>query len=212
MTAVVHGWNERARAGDRRAHACAARGRRPQSRGHLSRDAPMRAVVRLIWIYCAATPLQLGLLLLGLVCVVIGLTGYLYMPTWSLGTGMRSSPLWYQLAVLLCPWLGLILLFFASARLPTIVERLALGRSILVLPGGRVRVLLAAVDHRRPHRAADGRGRNADLLLLSERAKARARFFAHLDRHVLERQPHVRGSLDRRQGARDLAACSAHCW
>ncbi len=67
------------------------------------------------------------------------------MPTWSLGTGMRSSPLWYQLAVLLCPWLGLILLLFASARLPTIVERLALGRTILVLPGGRVRVLLAAV-------------------------------------------------------------------
>ena len=105
----------------------------------------MRAVAQLIWTFVAGTPLQLGLLVVGLVCVALGLTGYLYYPTWSLGTGMSRLPLWYQSSVLLGPWLGLILLFFASARLPTIVERLALGRSILVLPGGRTRVLLAAL-------------------------------------------------------------------
>ena len=105
----------------------------------------MRAVAQLIWTFVAATPLQVGLLVLGLVCVAAGLTGYLYYPTWTLGTGMSKLPLWYQGAVSIAPWLGLILLFFASARLPTIVERLALGRTILVLPGGRVRVLLAAI-------------------------------------------------------------------
>lgn len=105
----------------------------------------MKAIARLTWTFVAGTPLQLGLLMLGLACVAVGLTGYLYYPSWSLGTGMRASPLWYQLAVALAPWLGLMLLFFASARLPTTVERLALGRSILVLPGGRMRVLLATL-------------------------------------------------------------------
>jgi hypothetical protein len=105
----------------------------------------MKAVARLILMFVAGTPLQLGLLMLGLVFVSLGLTGYLFYPTWSLGTGMSRLPLWYQSSVLVAPWLGLILLFFASARLPTIVERLALGRTILLLPGGRVRLLLAAV-------------------------------------------------------------------
>lgn len=105
----------------------------------------MRAVARLIWLYVAATPLQSGLLILGLGCISAGLAGYLYYPTWSLGTGMRNEALSYQLLVLLAPWVGLMLLFFASAQLPTIVERLARGRSILVLPGGRVCVVLSAI-------------------------------------------------------------------
>jgi hypothetical protein len=41
----------------------------------------MKAVARLILMFVAGTPLQLGLLVLGLVFVSLGLTGYLFYPT-----------------------------------------------------------------------------------------------------------------------------------
>ena len=105
----------------------------------------MRAVLRLIWTYFTATPLMRGLVVLGLVCAGIGMVGYLYYPPWTLGTGMRGTALWLQALILWAPWLGLILLFFATSLLPVIVERLALGRSILVLPGARIALLVSAV-------------------------------------------------------------------
>jgi hypothetical protein len=105
----------------------------------------MRAVLRLIWTYFAATPLMRGLVVIGLVCVGLGMISYLYYPPWTLGTGMRRSPLWLQTVGIWAPWLGLIMLFFASSLLPVIVERLALGRLILVLPGARIALLLSAL-------------------------------------------------------------------
>jgi hypothetical protein len=105
----------------------------------------MRAVVQLIRTYFTATPLMRGLAALGLVCVVLGMSGYVYMPSWTLGTGMRTEPLWYQTVVLGLPWFGLILLFSASVLMPVIVERIALGRLIRVLPGGRLRLLASAL-------------------------------------------------------------------
>ena len=105
----------------------------------------MRAVLRLIWTYFTATPLMRGLTAIGLVCVGIGMISYLYYPPWTLGTGMRRSPLWLQAAGIWAPWLGLIMLFFASSLLPVIVERLAFGRLILVLPGARIALLVSAI-------------------------------------------------------------------
>ncbi len=105
----------------------------------------MRAVLRLIWTYFTATPLMRGLVVIGLVCVSLGMISYLYYPPWTLGTGMRRSPLWLQTVGLWAPWLGLIMLFFASSLLPVIVERLAFGRLILVLPGARIALLVSAI-------------------------------------------------------------------
>jgi hypothetical protein len=105
----------------------------------------MRAVLRLIWTYFTATPLMRALVVIGLVCAGIGMAGYLYYPPWTLGNGMRRDALWLQALILWAPWLGMIMLFFASSLLPVIVERLALGRLILVLPGARVALLLSAL-------------------------------------------------------------------
>jgi len=105
----------------------------------------MRAVLRLIWTYFTATPLMRGLVMLGLALAGIGMVSYLYYPPWTLGTGMRRSPLWLQAAGIWAPWLGLIMLFFASSLLPVIVERLAFGRLILVLPGARIALLVSAI-------------------------------------------------------------------
>lgn len=101
----------------------------------------MSAVGRLVWTYFTATPLMRGLAALGLVCVAVGLTGYSFVPVWTLGTGMRQESLFLQALVLGLPWLGLVLLVCASALMPGIVERLVCGRSIWILPGGRGRLL-----------------------------------------------------------------------
>jgi hypothetical protein len=105
----------------------------------------MRAVPRLIWTYFTATPLMRGLTVMGLVCTGIGMVGYLYYPPWTLGTGMRRDSLWLQALILWAPWLGMIMLFFATSLLPVVVERLARGRLILLLPGARIALLLSAV-------------------------------------------------------------------
>jgi hypothetical protein len=71
--------------------------------------------------------------------------GYLFMPAWTLGTGMRQEALWYQTLILGLPWFGLIFLLAGSALMPAIVERIALGRIIWVLPGGRAKLLAGTV-------------------------------------------------------------------
>lgn len=105
----------------------------------------MSAVLRLTWTYFTATPLMRWMAGVGLVCAIAGLIGYSFMPPWTLASGMRQSPIWWQSVVLLCPWLGLILLLAASAFMPAILERIALGRSIWVLPSGRIRLLISAL-------------------------------------------------------------------
>jgi hypothetical protein len=105
----------------------------------------MSAIARLVWIYFTANPLSRGLFALGLLLMLSGMAGYLYYPAWTLGSGIRSIPLWYQAVVVTAPWLGLILLFFASSALPAVVERLALGRAVYVLAGSRLYVLLSVL-------------------------------------------------------------------
>jgi len=82
----------------------------------------MKAVLRLVWTYFTATPLMRGLAILGFACAAAGMVLYLYYPPWTLGNGMRGEALWLQTLLLFAPWLGLILLFFASALLPAIVD------------------------------------------------------------------------------------------
>jgi hypothetical protein len=105
----------------------------------------MRAIARLTVLYFTATPLMRGLVALGLVLAGVGMLGYLHYPAWTLGSGMRKEALWFQAALTLTPWVGLILLLFASSMLAVVVERLALGRLILVLPYGRIRLLLSVL-------------------------------------------------------------------
>lgn len=106
----------------------------------------MSATVHLVRTYFTATPLACGLVVLGLAFVAVGLTGYVYVPAWTLGIGMNRIEHWHQAVLLILPWLGLVLLFFASAFMPVVVERLARGRLIRVLPGGRERLLMSAVS------------------------------------------------------------------
>ena len=106
----------------------------------------MSAITRLVWTYFTATPLSRWLAALGLVLIVAGLSGYLYYPVWTFGTGMRSSlPEWYQALLQTGPWYGLLMLFFASSTLTAVVERLLLGRGAYVLPGGRLCLLLSVL-------------------------------------------------------------------
>lgn len=105
----------------------------------------MSAVFRLMRTYFTATPLMRGLSGLGLVGLVAGIASLLYAPNWALGTGSRPEALWLQSILLFLPWLAVLALFAATALMPLMLERLALGRLIYVLPGGRLRLLASAV-------------------------------------------------------------------
>ena len=100
----------------------------------------MRAVARLVWTIFTATPLLRWFAGVGAAALLFGLVGYFMLPAWSLGTGSRPEALWLQAVVEILPFLGLLLLLAASSRLPTIVERIALGRAVWLLPAGRVRL------------------------------------------------------------------------
>jgi hypothetical protein len=105
----------------------------------------MSAITRLVWIYFTATPLSRWLAALGLVMMAAGIAGYLYYPVWTFGTGRSDFSLAYQALVTGGPWYGLLLLYFATASLPGVVERLLLGRGVYVLPSGRLCLLLSVL-------------------------------------------------------------------
>ncbi len=105
----------------------------------------MSAIARLVWTFFMATPLGRALSVVGFLLMLAGMSGYLYYPTFTLGTGMSRLPLWYQGTVMSAPWLGLILLFFGSSSLPGVVERLMLGRALYVLPRARLCLLVSVL-------------------------------------------------------------------
>ncbi len=105
----------------------------------------MRAVARLVWTFFMATPLLRWFAGVGAAAFLAGLVGYLMVPAWALGSGSRPEALWLQALVEALPFIGLLLLLAASSRLPAIVERLAFGRAIWLLPAGRGRLLVATV-------------------------------------------------------------------
>jgi len=104
----------------------------------------MRATARLIWTYFTATRLTRTFAGIGVVLTAAGLIIYLAVPAWTLGSGGRSEDLWVQSLMLGTPLFGLIGLVISTTLMPAIVERIALGRAIWVLPYGRI-VLLASV-------------------------------------------------------------------
>jgi len=105
----------------------------------------MSAVLRLVWTFFTATPLLRWFAAIGCVALPVGIAGYVLVPSWTPGSGTRPEPLWLQATVEVLPFIGLLSLLAASARLPVIVERFALGRSIWLLPAGRMRLLLATL-------------------------------------------------------------------
>lgn len=106
----------------------------------------MRAVLRLVWTYFTATRLMQGLSATGLACILIGLAWYLVIPRWQIVQAMQGIDATVLGAtVLVLPWLGLLLMLAATVLMPAIVERVTLGRSVWVLPGGRMRLLASVV-------------------------------------------------------------------
>jgi hypothetical protein len=105
----------------------------------------MRAVLRLVWTYFTATPLIRGLSATGLVFTLYGVGGHLLMPRFSLRRALMGTTFGWEALVIILPFLGLILLLAASALMPAIVERIALGRSVWLFPGGRLRLLASMV-------------------------------------------------------------------
>jgi hypothetical protein len=105
----------------------------------------MSAVLRLVWTYFTATPLIRALSATGLVFTLYGVAGHLLVPRFALRRAMMGQTFGWETLVIALPWLGLILLLASSALMPAIVERIALGRSVWVLPGGRLRLLASAV-------------------------------------------------------------------
>ena len=103
----------------------------------------MRAVARLVWTFFCATPLMRWFACVGVGAILLGIAGYLMVPAWTLGTGMRREALWLQALVEILPAIGLLALLAASTPLPAVVERLALGRGVWLLPAGRARLLAA---------------------------------------------------------------------
>jgi hypothetical protein len=105
----------------------------------------MSAVLRLVWTYFTATPLLRALSATGLAFSLYGVAGHLLVPRFALRQAMMGQSFGWETLVITLPWLGLILLLASSALMPAIVERIALGRSVWVLPGGRLRLLASAV-------------------------------------------------------------------
>jgi hypothetical protein len=105
----------------------------------------MRAIGRLVWTCFTATPLMRWFAGLGSVLLLLGIAGYAVMPAWTLGNGTRPEAVWLQAFVLILPAGGLLLLLAATTLLPAIIERIALGRAIWLLPAGRVRLLASTL-------------------------------------------------------------------
>jgi hypothetical protein len=105
----------------------------------------MKAVLCLIRIFFTASPLLCGGTLLGLALLLFGTLGYAFMPEWTIARPQSWETQWLESVVLVLPWLGLILLLAAGALMPVIVERIALGRGVWLLPHGRRRLLVATV-------------------------------------------------------------------
>jgi len=113
----------------------------------------MRSVLRLVWTYFTSTPLVCWLSAIGTGFILLGIAGYLLLPVSLLTSAMHGDwsgdlPLLSIVLSFLAiglPWFGMILLLAATALMPAIVEQIALGRSIWVLPGGRMRLLASVL-------------------------------------------------------------------
>ena len=105
----------------------------------------MSAVLRLTLTCFTATPLMRRLAEIGITAIVVGLTGTVWLGGYPQIFYMGREPAFYELLILALPFMGLILLVASTVLLPAIVECIALGRAVWVLPGGRLRLLVSTV-------------------------------------------------------------------
>jgi len=105
----------------------------------------MKALARLVWTYFAATLLTRALAGIGLASVIAGWIAYGYRPSWLTGADAERTAVAADTLLLSLPWIGVTLLVASSALMPKMVERMLSGRSIWLLPGARVRLLLSTV-------------------------------------------------------------------
>jgi thiosulfate reductase cytochrome b subunit len=105
----------------------------------------MSAVLRLAWTYFAASKLTRGCTAAGLVCAVVGIAGYVWQSDLAVAAAFGPNAGWYGGLMLSLPPLGLMLVLGASTLMPVVVERIALGRSIWLLPRGRICLLASVV-------------------------------------------------------------------
>jgi hypothetical protein len=102
----------------------------------------VRAIVRLIWTYFTGTLLARVCSTLGLAALTTGYVSMLIWPAWTLGVGQHPNlSLFVQATLTSLAFWGVLALFFASSLLPVVLDRIALGGSIRVLPWGRARLL-----------------------------------------------------------------------
>jgi hypothetical protein len=104
----------------------------------------MSAVARLALTYFGATTLTRRLAAIGTAAMIIGIVGSAFTPGYFVASLGRELA-WYEILILVLPWLGLVLLVASTALMPAIVERMTLGRAVWVLPYGRVRLLLSVL-------------------------------------------------------------------
>ena len=105
----------------------------------------MRAVGRLIWTYFTATPLMKGLSGIGIVLFTAGLYWYSHLTQSQMMQVMRGAGSFVEFLPMSMPFFGMICMLGSTIMLPSIAERIALGRSVWVLPGGRVSLLVSVV-------------------------------------------------------------------
>lgn len=105
----------------------------------------MRAVLRLLKAFFAPTALMRWLGGLGLLIAVTGLLGsWLWVEPQMLAPSLRD-PSWLAAILTGMPWIGTMLMIASGSMMPSVVERLALGRTNAVLPHGRIVLFCATV-------------------------------------------------------------------
>jgi len=105
----------------------------------------MSAVLRLTLTCFTATPLTRRLAEIGITAIIVGLAGTVWLGGYPQIFYMGREPALYEMLIVSLPFMGLILLVASTVLLPAIVERMALGRAVWVLPGGRSRLLVSTV-------------------------------------------------------------------
>lgn len=106
----------------------------------------MKATLRLVLTYFAATPLMRGLALTGFAFIAYGFVAVQLLAPADLTAALRGN--WsgtLPFFAIFLPWVGMVLLLAATTLMPAIAERIALGRSVWLLPGGRIKLLASVL-------------------------------------------------------------------
>ena len=106
----------------------------------------MKAVLRLMLLYFTGTPVLRGITTVGVIAMVLGWLGALYLPPLVAQHGLPSRFSLFQESLIgMAPIIGMIGLLFGGALMPTMTARFAAGHWLYVLPYGRPKVLVSAL-------------------------------------------------------------------